>query len=1142
MVCKRVGVRLGLVGIVVALLAGMSLGQYSGGAGTEGDPYQIATAADLIALGENTGDYDKHFIMTSDIDLAGAGSGEDGVFTQALLAPLSTKPFTGIFDGGGHIIHNLEIFQIGSNFTGLCGLLGLGGQINNIGLEKVVIRGDNYVGSICGYCEGEIFNSYVRGTVNGSGWGDYVGGLCGRNYGIIRRCYSYVSVKNSAGRGGFCGSNSLGIITESYSVGQVSGKYTESGGFCDINSGTIEKCFWNIETSGQSISSGGTGLTTAEMLDMQVYLDAGWDFGNDGEPADWMLYEGYYPTLVWQPEIFLPDVVGCEWKETETELTDSGFCVEFQEEMSVDVPAGYIIRQYPTGNQEVAAGLTVKLVISRGLPCAGSGTEQDPYQIETIFQWKWLTETPEVWDKHFILTANLDFKGMEIQQIGRFLRTLVYEPFSGVIEGNGHVMKQIKMVYPGNLTYYNEGFGLFAFLDGAVIRNLGLMDFDMTLGTNVYHIDAGCLAGHISDLEPYTNGAIIENCYVTGKITGSINDGGIGGLIGSNRYGKIKNCYSDCVIDVVTPDTSGYTASLVGYSITEGSLIERSFWNIEKEANGVGYTRDTEVVDNSGLTAAMMSDIGLYLNYGWDFIGETQNGAEDIWHMPWGQDGPPKLWNEKDIPGDVAGRYGVDLADLDRLSADWLRDDSDYQFDGVSGSDGCVDTVELGMIADNWLVQPELGEKVSLVSHWPFDVDGVDVERGIEVVMKNGATLVHDQGDFRIGTGSVKFDGVDDLLECVSEETLTDSKCFSVAMWINVNQIIFSRTMHIIGQRDGTDHLWSLQLWGANEAHLTGFVGGTSGYALTETSYTPIRNSWIHVAMIYNDYGDRMVHLYINGEEVSTVQQVAVEGELQSNGSIPMTFGDRIGGGRAFAGMIDDVVLTQRILSEYEIDKLAELYAPISYWPFDTDGRDEKNRNEAVLQKGASISQISGEYRIGQGALKLDGEDDIAVCRTVGIPKDSTAFSVALWFKADEVSEDKTVQLIGQRDLSEHVWSLQIWGANSRHLTGFVGGSSGNALTETAFVPEVGRWYHVVMDYNDASGRMVHIYVDGVEVDTIQQTALTGVLATKNTEVKSSMGDRIGGTRALSGSLDDVRIYPRILSTGEIAKLAGMGG
>jgi len=43
--------------------------KYDGGSGTAEDPYQIATAADLIALGETPQDYDKHFILTDDIDL-----------------------------------------------------------------------------------------------------------------------------------------------------------------------------------------------------------------------------------------------------------------------------------------------------------------------------------------------------------------------------------------------------------------------------------------------------------------------------------------------------------------------------------------------------------------------------------------------------------------------------------------------------------------------------------------------------------------------------------------------------------------------------------------------------------------------------------------------------------------------------------------------------------------------------------------------------------------------------------------------------------------------------------------------------------------------------------------------------------------
>jgi len=33
---------------------------------------------------------------------------------------------------------------------------------------------------------------------------------------------------------------------------------------------------WDIETSGQTTSSGGIGKTTAEMKNKQTYLDMGW--------------------------------------------------------------------------------------------------------------------------------------------------------------------------------------------------------------------------------------------------------------------------------------------------------------------------------------------------------------------------------------------------------------------------------------------------------------------------------------------------------------------------------------------------------------------------------------------------------------------------------------------------------------------------------------------------------------------------------------------------------------------------------------------------------------------------------------------------------------------------------------------------
>ncbi|UCD00010.1 MAG: right-handed parallel beta-helix repeat-containing protein, partial [Phycisphaerales bacterium] len=86
--------------------------KYSGGIGEPNDPYQIATAEDLIALGETPEDYDKHFILTADIDLDPNLPGRK-VFDKAVIASTTSWeeriPFTGVFDGNSHSICHLTI-------------------------------------------------------------------------------------------------------------------------------------------------------------------------------------------------------------------------------------------------------------------------------------------------------------------------------------------------------------------------------------------------------------------------------------------------------------------------------------------------------------------------------------------------------------------------------------------------------------------------------------------------------------------------------------------------------------------------------------------------------------------------------------------------------------------------------------------------------------------------------------------------------------------------------------------------------------------------------------------------------------------------------------------------------------------------
>jgi len=70
------------------------------------------------------------------------------------------------------------------------------------------------------------------------------------------------------------------------------------------NFGFVTACFWDTQTSGQIISAGGTGKTTAEMQTAKTFLDAGWDFVGEtksGTEDIWWILEGNdYPRLSWE--------------------------------------------------------------------------------------------------------------------------------------------------------------------------------------------------------------------------------------------------------------------------------------------------------------------------------------------------------------------------------------------------------------------------------------------------------------------------------------------------------------------------------------------------------------------------------------------------------------------------------------------------------------------------------------------------------------------------------------------------------------------------------------------------------------------------------------------------------------------------
>lgn len=250
--------------MLMLVCASYSEATYSGGAGTELDPYRIATARDLADLTLDGDNWNRHFRLVADIDM-----GE-------LAAPLTSTigneelPFSGVFDGDGRTIRNFTCTRPGGDTAGLFGqvrgndalicnlvladpnveaetteYVGVGalvgrlrrGTVTSCRIEGARVRGYSSVGVVVGWNQGEISSCEASGTVSGI---YSVGGLVGTTFwGLaIHHCQTDVTVQGINRVGGLAGNCALASIVWCSSAGDVEG-YDYVGGFVGSSEGGI---------------------------------------------------------------------------------------------------------------------------------------------------------------------------------------------------------------------------------------------------------------------------------------------------------------------------------------------------------------------------------------------------------------------------------------------------------------------------------------------------------------------------------------------------------------------------------------------------------------------------------------------------------------------------------------------------------------------------------------------------------------------------------------------------------------------------------------------------------------------------------------------------------------------------------------
>ena len=471
------------------------------GSGTLGDPYRISNPEELAGIGNYSGMWDKHFEMMNDIDMTGQ-----------TVSPIgsSSKPFTGTFDGGGFEISNLSMGVYGANNVGVFGYVGHGGfeiaRLSNVRLKNVTLTasGADNVGGLAGYVEYTciVENCSVTGIIIGRVWtqpeSNNVGGLIGYNEGDVSQSFAEISVDGGMNIGGLFGKHSTGTVSNCYVLGSVYGEQNVGGFAGSAEMAMVENCY------SASIVSGSSGVGGFIGLDM----------------------ESQYTSCFWNA-----DLTSWAYADSSDGSTGSVDLLGVTRDSTSDMQlkATYPGWDFTTPVWVLTDGVSMYPVFPRQNQTTylGSGTQADPYQISDINMLKQMADWPAEWDKHFILTDDIDM----IEET--FNKAVIEGTFNGTFEGNGRKISDLFIDDAGS----GEGLlGLFATIgSNAVVTDITIENCSITsLGDYV-----GALCGK--------NNGIITHCKVSGTVTGA---NYVGGLCGYNnaRSALVAYSHSSCAV------------------------------------------------------------------------------------------------------------------------------------------------------------------------------------------------------------------------------------------------------------------------------------------------------------------------------------------------------------------------------------------------------------------------------------------------------------------------------------------------------------------------------------------------------------------------------------------------------------------
>lgn len=492
---------------------------FAAGDGTQDDPFQIETAAQLAHFAKTVNEGEaylyKYIVLTADIDLA-----------NKEWTPIGnhSNPFKGNFNGDNHTVTGMQISgeldRVG--LFGECTKHNVNSAIKNITVKDSVICGINFVGAIVGYAE-EINIENCRSignTINGK---TDVGGICGKiggySVGKVSQCYNSSKVTGRGRVGGIAGMG--GIAENCLNTGEImiiNKAYQSAGGgifgiFDDTTaSASITACVNLGKVSGGESFGGIVGSTDSKSTGHISNCYYNMDAITGGFDAGTALTAGQLCGA-------LPDGLDSTiWKEGSV---DTSTAKATQGRFGTATGTYINLTKVADIKETKTAPVPVYNYVTT------NGNDWDTYTlITTAEEFAAIGQDTANCNENYVLKNNIDVSRVELRSIGD-----PGTPYIGKFSGDGHTISHVDMTKENDV--YSSG--LFAKI-GYTQNQLSESGKVMLLAANgviASNAEAGGICGNLFVGEIY-------GCSFTGTVKGA-EAGGISGNAG--QYTKISQCF-----------------------------------------------------------------------------------------------------------------------------------------------------------------------------------------------------------------------------------------------------------------------------------------------------------------------------------------------------------------------------------------------------------------------------------------------------------------------------------------------------------------------------------------------------------------------------------------------------------------------